>query len=215
MRCENVTDAQILEPIRHPSDNQGTDDIHTVEGAIRRNNTYRWYYGLGFCLAPERIGEIGVRMGYSLYAMALGASSSNKYAKPMLAGWDNQSYVKDSIEWANQHLAKVACSTRGVTVRHADTQKVTEQELSYSGWREFFDMFSVDGDHSQAGARHDLELAWICMRRGGVILVDDIDYPGQGNDINLRPVVETFCQEKATSFLYLPTTRGLAVITKV
>lgn len=44
--------------------------------------------------------------------------------------------------------------------------------------RETFDLITVDGDHSEAGAYEDLINAWPLVRSGGGILVmDDINHP--------------------------------------
>lgn len=201
MRLESLTDAQILEPIRHEQDREGNSDIHTVEGCILRDNNYRWYYGLGRAFKPHYIAEIGVRYGYSLYALALGAGCD-----PVVWCLDNNSYIPGSLDWACDHLHGVC---EHVTKAEVDTQKVNRLDI-----RTKVDLFSVDGDHTDAGARHDMELAWPCIRPGGLLLVDDIDYCGQDGNINLRPVVQAFCQSYSTEFLWLPTTRGLAVIVK-
>lgn len=203
MRCEDLTDEQLLKPIRHPEDNTGNTDIHTVEGCIRLNNNYRWYYGLAQVHQPELIAEIGVRYGYSLFAMARGSKMN-----PTLVGFDNESYCPASMQHTFDKLELYF--PQRVTLYALNTQK----EQSLAQYCNQIAMFSVDGDHTQDGCRHDMELAWPTLRRGGVLVVDDIDYAGQDGRINLRPVVQQFCQEKAVDFLYLPTTRGLAVIVK-
>lgn len=207
MRAEFVSDAEILEKIRHPSDHVGNSNIHTVEGVILLDNNYRWYYGLGAILAPQFLGEIGVRYGYSLYALCEGARSAG-VTPCEIWGLDNESYCRDSLAWATKYLRRDFPET-AVHLERGNSQ----QSVNLSHWPRL-ELFSVDGDHSDAGARHDMELAWGQLRPGGIVLVDDIDYEGQGRDINLRPVVNQFCREHSVDWFHLPTTRGLALIQK-
>src|SRR5690242_19942054 len=123
MRVENLTDAQILEAIRHPDDRKGVTDLHTVEGAICSNNVYRWYYGLARLFRPTFIGEIGVRFGYSLWALASGAGTF-----PCVYGWDNESYIPGSLSWARKHLAEV-CDE--VQIHAVNTQDISRLPHEY------------------------------------------------------------------------------------
>lgn len=195
MRTENLSDREILGPILHPTDQVGDNNIDTAEGCLARDNTYRWYHGLARVLRPKRVAEIGVRFGYSLYALQSGSLKNLA-----IYGFDNESYIPDCLSWARLHLKPLAWSCELVK---CDTQKLNA--LSLLG----IDIFHVDGDHTAEGADHDMKLAWPTLADNGVLLVDDVD-----SIPPVRAAVVDFCDQHHTEFLYLPSTRGLAVIPK-
>lgn len=113
-------------------------------------------------LAPKRIAEIGVRCGYSAWAMLQAAPQATFY------GYDNYSYKPRQIcQCASDYLLE----PYNTTIAEVDTQQI--QDL---GIRDI-DLFHVDGDHSFAGAYSDLELALLTLSDNGKILVDDTVVP--------------------------------------
>ena len=84
----------------------------------------------------------------------------------------------------------------------ADSQELTADELRSEFGDANIRIYSVDGDHSRNGARHDLQLAAATLSEGGIILADDlfntlfssltegiIDFFRKDNDSRLEPVV--------------------------
>jgi hypothetical protein len=83
----------------------------------------------------------------------------------------------------------------------ADSQALTAAELAAEFDTAGIRLFSVDGDHSRKGVRHDLNLAAATLSFGGIILADDlfnticpsltegiIDFFREDNDGRLEPV---------------------------
>ena len=83
----------------------------------------------------------------------------------------------------------------------ANSQDLGEQDIKEEFEDSEIRLFSVDGDHSRAGVRHDLNLAATVLSAGGIILADDlfnticpsltegiIDFFRDDNDGRLAPV---------------------------
>jgi len=109
-------------------------------------------------LAPKTIAEIGVRCGYSAWAMLQAAPDATFY------GFDNYSYKPRQVcQCASEYLLK----DYNTEITEKDTQETKNLCLTD------IDLFHVDGDHTYAGAYHDLELAFKTLSENGKILVDD------------------------------------------
>lgn len=147
------------------------------------------YYGIKHSLAmrvrPARILEIGVRRGYSAFAFLSGAWTSEYLGIDALNG--TYGGTTDCYKWAERLLANFP----NVTLLHADTQKMDRLFTT-----EKFDLVHVDGDHSEAGALHDMELVWPQVRRGGLMVVDDYDYQPA-----VRKAVHSFRSNRYNGYL--------------
>jgi hypothetical protein len=162
------------------------------------NNCYGWYYAAGRCRAPKTIAEVGVRFGYSLKAMALGAKDAG--VRPALYGYDAESYVPGSLNVCRAHLS----DQFALTLHKMDTQHVGALEISG------IDLFHVDADHSMIGCMHDLELAWPCIGVGGWLLVDDVV-----NINEVRAGVDEFAKKIGQRSTLVGSFRGMAIFVKV
>lgn len=135
-------------------------------------NTVLW--GLSGQLGAERYLEIGVRRGRSMAMVAAQRPGCH------LAGFDlwiedyagmpnpGPDFVRDELRRIGHagHLELVAGDSR-VTVpeyfrRHPDR---------------FFDLITVDGDHSAAGATADIQNVMPRLKVGGALVFDDIANP--------------------------------------
>ncbi len=123
---------------------------------------YLWHYYLGNSLKPARIGEIGFRYGYSLKAIAMGAKAAG--VEVGLHGWDNEAYEPGCTQIVEDHFRKIDIPFT--------SHKLNMQKLKNLGVE--FDFIHVDGDHSEAGAMHDMHLAWNALTANGYMLVDDL-----------------------------------------
>ena len=136
------------------------------------HQTYNWYYAIGACYEPRGIMEIGVRYGYSLLAMAKGARLRDPEALIVLHGIDNEA---DGVE-SNAIAAHGIMAETGVApiiMRKSSTESLSSPFINTIR----FDIVHVDGDHSPEGVETELTIAQRLVRKGGIILVDDMDTP--------------------------------------
>lgn len=113
-------------------------------------------------IQPSRIVEIGVRAGYSAFAMLSAAPDAR--------------WLGIDVRLPNYNFADFDAESRrvlarfpGVEFMQADSLNMDELPAPFRG----ADIIHIDGDHSERGCRSDLELA----ERSGVrwALVDDVD----------------------------------------
>lgn len=131
-------------------------------------------YGLSERLGVESYLEIGVRRGRSMAVVAAQRPGCH------LTGFDL--WVEDYAGMPNPGAAFVRDELR--RVRHAgplelitgDSQ-VTVPEYFGRNPDRFFDLVTVDGDHSAAGARADLLNVIPRLKCGGALVFDDIANP--------------------------------------
>lgn len=173
---------------------------------LAEDRTYAWHVAIGLHFKPQKIGEIGVRFGYALACLAGGSIRAGRAAGfgCELHGWDNESYEPDCLAIAAHNLAQI--SDR-VHLHRASTRDLAT--LGIGG----FDLFHVDGDHTEAGAMHDMALAWealaVAPPSGGAMLVDDYHFLPA-----VRNAVVRWAQENRLSYAVLPTFRGTAIFKK-
>jgi predicted O-methyltransferase YrrM len=162
---------------------------------LQSNDYYSWYQAITTFLSPKKVGEIGVRFGYSSTAMLSGNNSIEK-----LVGWDNESYHSDCLKYA-RHGLKNRFPDVTISLNIANSQKM--YCLGHD-----FDLIHVDGDHSTEGAKHDLCLAWNALKVGGWLLCDDLSF----GDVKLA--YDAFLSDLDIASYYVPTVRGLGVLQK-
>jgi predicted O-methyltransferase YrrM len=68
-----------------------------------------------------------------------------------------------------------------------------------------FDLITVDGDHSAAGARRDLDDCWPHLNLGGVLVIDDVNHPTWPW---LGEMVRTFAEQHAGDAIQLREAEG-------
>jgi len=156
----------------------------------------------------DNIAEIGVYHG-RLFVFLCHAAEDGEIAfaidvfnsAPHIQGIETDA---DALRFSDANLKRNLAAagigedkTRIVT---ANSQDMTAPEMRALTGGANVRLFSVDGDHSRAGVRHDLGLAEAALAAGGVILADDlfntlcpsltegiIDYFGEGAP-DLEPV---------------------------
>ena len=84
---------------------------------------------------------------------------------------DMQKFNAINLEF---NLAKFGLGNDNVTIITANTQDLEPKDLLYHLESKKVRIFSVDGDHSRRGVRHDLNLAAAATDESGVIIVDDL-----------------------------------------
>jgi predicted O-methyltransferase YrrM len=163
---------------------------------LSSNNYYRHYYGLSRLIEPRVIAEIGVLYGYSAYSMIKGSGVAEQVYLI-----DNDSYVRGSLERAWEKLER--------KFPHVAINAIMMNTRLYEGIGEAgaVDLFHVDGDHSYNGCAHDLELARKSVRKGGIILIDDIDFYE-----TVKRAADDWCERYGYEPWYIKTYRGLYVV---
>lgn len=157
---------------------------------------YFWYHLIAAFLQPKAIGEIGVRFGYSLKAMA---SACQK--KPGIWGFDSEVEEPGCLEIAREGLTPWS---HYLSLVKADTLKLDSLPMAP------VDLFQVDGDHSTPATLHNLHLAWEVLSPGGVLLIDDIRY---NNAVVLA--ADQFYAEHGLKPLFIPTFTGMHALEKL
>lgn len=147
---------------------------HNDTPILSKFDSMREYYKLKHDIAegvaPTVIAEIGVRAGYSGWAFLNAAPTAKYYALDANNGRHGGAGVKEYGWWDH---AKKILSEYNTVFTEVDTQAVdTLTDII----KEPVDFFHVDGDHSEAGVQHDLDLALEVLSPKGAILVDDITY---------------------------------------
>lgn len=133
--------------------------------AVLTRRCYNFYAGYGSAFRPRSILEIGVRRGYSAFALVKGAKGSVE----RFVGLDFQEEGAALIDSARALL--VGMGVPSVEISTMDTQ------LSFPALTGPFSLVHVDADHSTRGALSDLANALPLVEAGGVIVVDDYDHP--------------------------------------
>jgi hypothetical protein len=112
-------------------------------------------------LRPRSISEIGVRAGYSAFAMLSVAPDTSYF------GIDNDSDTHGGVRGAIEHAERLLARFPNVRLHVADSRDVSDLG-------EYSDLLHIDGDHSVDGCTSDLDLGL----RSGVrwMIVDDTDH---------------------------------------
>jgi len=162
-------------------ENPGDCYYENYWGHLQRNgeNFYDQYmlaWEIGSTKHPARILEIGTRTGISLCQLLSSFVDQLKIQKVVCIDPFNDPYtsaelVKKNLRCLNLPVEKVEFLV-GLSKDFLPKMIYLEKDL--------FDYILVDGDHSKAAAREDLESVHSLVATGGVIVFDDIsDAPGE------------------------------------
>jgi predicted O-methyltransferase YrrM len=143
---------------------------------------YTTLSGVATLLQPETYLEIGVRRGQSMSMVAAHAPACVIYGFDLwlqeYAGLQNPGKA-----FVEQQLARVGFTGR---VQFTDGDSASTVPAFLAAHPDlYFDLITVDGDHSARGARRDLEHVMPRLKVGGVLVFDDITNPSH---LDLRSV---------------------------
>lgn len=131
-------------------------------------------YAAAKTLQPQNYLEIGVRRGRSVCTVARGCPTVNVVACDMwqqnYAGMENP-----GPEFVRAELQKNGFSG-SVTFVDGDSHTVLPRFFAEHP-EQTFDLITVDGDHSEAGAYADLSTVVPRLALGGILVFDDIAHP--------------------------------------
>ena len=130
--------------------------------------------GLAEILQPAAYLEIGVRRGRSLAMVLSRAPSCHIVACDMFI--ENYSNMENpGPDFVRSELDRLGCSgTLDFVV--GDSSKVLPQYFKQHP-EVFFDLITVDGDHTAHGARTDLTNVIPRLKIGGALVFDDVSNP--------------------------------------
>jgi len=120
------------------------------------------------------VAEIGLWYGKYFFLLSLLCREGEK-----ATGVDSFVHAADPVEHERQFRQFLQDSVSGnkhVSVLKEDSQTLTPRDLDPDNEKKIR-IFSVDGDHTCAGALHDLKLAAETICQGGVIILDDYYNP--------------------------------------
>lgn len=158
-------------------------------------NYYHHYFDIIKKFNVKSVVEIGVRGGYTAYAM-LSANPKMKFLGYDIDKPNPYGYVPNLFDYAKNMLPE-RFPEANIELLKMDTQKLKTLPGK-------FDLAHIDGEHSFEGCLHDLKL---CTPHVRIILADDYDYV-----TSIRKAVDTFLQETGFSSEYLATYRGHMLI---
>jgi predicted O-methyltransferase YrrM len=131
-------------------------------------------HGLAAALQPESYLEIGVRRGRSLAMLAAAAPACRIVGcdlfLPGYAGMENPGpeFVRAELSRSGPHGA--------LSLLIGDSHQVVPAYFEENP-DAFFDLVTVDGDHSARGARADLLTVMPRVTIGGALVFDDVSHP--------------------------------------
>jgi hypothetical protein len=134
--------------------------------------------GISNLLKPESYLEIGVRRGRS--ACMVASESPDVHIVGFDMWIENYAGMPNPGEdMVRSELKQVG--HRGIVEFYSGDSKLTVPKYFENNPNNFFDLVTVDGDHSVRGARLDLENVIPHIKVGGVLIFDDTcnqDHPG-------------------------------------
>ena len=160
-------------------------------------------------LQPCSYLEVGVRRGRSLAMVASVCPACDLVACDMFiegyAGMDNP-----GPELIRSELSRVGFSG-AIEFLVGDSHQVLPRYFNEHPDR-FFDLITVDGDHSEVGARADLETVMPHLKVGGGLVFDDISNPSHPELLHVwRDVVESRRSYSTFAFTEVGFGVGLAI----
>jgi predicted O-methyltransferase YrrM len=179
------------------------------------SHTHSILYILGKSLGKAKYAEIGSHSGNSAVAIALSNPNIFLYCYDMPNfGWGGQAGT-----WGRllSSLEKHAKGRNFFKFGDSHSQEVKDS-IKENGP---FDMFLVDGDHSEEGAYEDLWVAYTNLKDGGYLVFDDLTHHAYLKDVFDRFVGQTnpkesvfidqlTAEEQEADFV----TRGVGVLIK-
>jgi predicted O-methyltransferase YrrM len=137
------------------------------------NLTFLNWYARTF--RPKHYLEVGVRRGRSIVQVLSASPETTAYGFDMwIADYAGEPNEGPNFVLSELRKAGIASSPTFIsgdsklTLPHFFTNRSNPQQL---------DLIQIDGDHSYAGAKADLDIAFDHLAPGGAIVFDDINHP--------------------------------------
>ena len=131
---------------------------------------YDWIKSSDLGIDVQHVCEIGMNGGHSAFIMLAALSTGKKDKDSNLTMFDlgEWFYSKDVASYLE------AVYPRRFQVYYGDSTKIVPEWMSRTQKKKC-DVFSVDGNHSYGGTKADILNAAKASRKGGKIILDDMD----------------------------------------
>jgi len=163
--------------------------MQSLEGWCTRNKA-SILIDLIYMLRPTTVVEIGVWGGKSLIPMAYAMKSLNQGSCYGIDPWDNQASIVGmegaNYDWwekvdhegiLNGLISKIALYQLfpQITLIRSTSQNAAPIEN--------IDMIHIDGNHSEESSMFDVN-KWVpLVRKGGIVIFDDVDWPSNAKAV--------------------------------
>jgi predicted O-methyltransferase YrrM len=128
----------------------------------------------GELIQPRTYLEIGVRRGRSMAMVASTSSKTDLYGFDMWVA-DYAGMENPGPEFVEAELRKIGASGKLEFITGDSHETLPEFFSKYPDLE--LDLVTVDGDHSDEGARQDLLCVLPRIARGGAVVFDDVSHP--------------------------------------
>jgi predicted O-methyltransferase YrrM len=159
-------------------------------------------------IQPRTYLEVGVRRGRSVAMVASVTPTADLYGFDMwvenYAGMENP-----GAEFVESELRKIGASGKIDLVSGNSHQTLPDFFAKHPGLQ--LDLVTVDGDHSDEGAREDLLSVLPNISQGGVVVFDDVSHPLHPNLYQVWSSALQDCGLRFVSAFYTALGYGVAV----
>jgi hypothetical protein len=164
------------------------DNWHKLD-KNKGNLGYGWlHYSLIRIMRPDKVLCIGSRYGFIPAVCALACKDNKRGVVEFVdAGFDMNDYRGPGEHWGGvgfwkrcdpkKYFAKFGLS------KYLNLHVMTSEEFADKNSEMKFDFVHVDGDHSYDGVKHDYELFWPRINKGGFMAFHDIGSPDKDGNI--------------------------------
>ena len=136
--------------------------------------------------------EIGTRLGHSLALVALLAGDALEFAVSVDAYIAEYGGEPNGLDITELNLDAAGVGTSRIELWHGDSHRILPRLAEE---RRTFNLILVDGDHTDDGARRDLEDALELLEDQGVLVFDDCVNSSEGNLLDVwRAFIEAHCK---------------------
>ena len=153
----------------------------------------RWIYAFGLFIKPQLVVEVGTYAG----GTAVGwAKALNENGTGEIICIDNDSYTAGTYpEVTKKNIRATGLELSRAKFEAGDSRTIIPRLATT--YRDRADIFLVDADHTYQGARADIDNGLPMIRKGGYLLVHDVDKERRMDEATAEhphPVYEAFME---------------------
>jgi len=160
-------------------------------------DSYHVMWGIGTELQPQRILEIGCRVG----------TSAIQLLSPMVTHRPERVVLVDCFSdgFNSPHIVRM--NLKHMNLMWPCVEIVTAKSEEFMKTEDKYDYVLIDGDHAKDAARLDLRNAVPLLDSGGILIFDDLSIDG----CDLDDVWKDFCEINANEFHFAQNYNGKGI----